>query len=124
MKFDIQLFGGRGVSSSEIHTKKTSFTTAIGTDASGKFERKQIPVNGIAFKYKTINVGIYNKSLQEIDNISTPGRGEAKYVAVVLTDNDVNGSMIATGKTRKEAIQNTKNIIDEKKKETESNRGK
>lgn len=120
IKLDIQMFGGRGSSSSNADTepKSATFTTATrNMDEDGR--REDIEVKGVTFRYKTIDVGVFN-SEQEAYAKNRPylGRaGSSKYVAVVRTNNETNGAMITTGSTRKEAIANAKNIIDERKKQ-------
>lgn len=116
MKLNIQYFGGRGAtSSSDTPPKKATFTTAIyNADRGG---RQNVEVNGVSYRYKGIEVGVYGRTQNESQDIRVPGRGGDNYVAVVLSNNDANGLMIETGKTRKEAIAKANDLIDRRKKE-------
>lgn len=118
MKINIQTFGGRGASSSSnTEPKSATFTTAIyNADMGG---RQDIEVKGVDFKYKSIDVGVFNTTQEAYasNNPSYFGRGTDKYIAVVRTDNEANGTMLTRGKTRKEAIANAKDLIDKRRKD-------
>ena len=117
IKLDIQLFGGRGASSSNINTtpKKATFLTA--TYNADKGARENIKVSGVSYKYKGLEIGIYGKKQNVNEAISTPGRGEDNYVAVIITNDKNNGLMLETGKTRKETTQKVNELIDKRKKD-------
>ena len=117
MKLNIQLFGGRGANSGSRNTtpKKAAFTTAVYNTEKGV--REDIEVNGVAFRHKGIDVGVFNTQQEAYPDTYRPGRGGDKYVAVVRTNNQTNGTMIETGKTQKEAVEKSIKLIDERKKD-------
>ena len=117
MKLNIQLFGGRGAKSSNENGKAKKATFTIATYNIDKGGKDNIKVNGVAYKYKGIDVGIYGKKQNSQSDIRTPGRGEDNYVAVVITNNEANGAMIESGKTKKEAIEKANKLIDKRKKD-------
>ena len=115
MKLNIQLFGNIEVNSGSRNTapKKATFLTAIYNTEKGI--RENVNVSGIIYKYNEIEIGIYGKKQNAKENITTSDGNN--YVAVVLTNNEASGTMIETGKTRKEAIEKTNNLIDKRKKD-------
>lgn len=118
MKLNIQLFGSRGASGSNvIKIKNATFTTAIRTyDENGNRQREDIQVKGVTFKYKTIDIGVFDRTQENYPD-ETVTRGANKYIAVIRTKNETNGLMITTGKTQKEAVQNSMELIDKRKKD-------
>ena len=117
MKLNIQLFGGRGAKSSNENKKEKKGTFTIATYNMSKGGKDNTKVNGVVYKYKGIDVGVYGKKQNSQAEIRTLGRGEDNYVAVVITNNEANGAMIESGKTKKEAIEKANKLIDKRKKD-------
>lgn len=111
MKLNIQFFGGRGANSGNvIKIKKDTFTTATRIDN----KREDIKVQGVSFKYKSIGVGVFNRTQKNYPD-ETRTRGKDKFIAVIRTNNKANGTMLTTGKTQKEAVQKSMKLIDDRK---------
>ena len=120
MELNIQLFGGRGASSGGniIQIKNATFTTAVSAyNESGNRQREDIEVKGVVFRHKGIDVGVFNTQQESYPDAYRPGRGGDKYVAVIRTKDKMNGLMIETGKTQKEAVEKSIKLIDERKKD-------
>lgn len=103
--------GSRGSSSGNvIKIKNDTFTTAISTNG----KREDIKVEGVSYKYKSIGVGVFNRTQKNYPD-ETRTRGADKYIAVIRTKNKTNGTMLTTGKTQKEAVQKSMKLIDDRK---------
>lgn len=100
-----------------VKLHKNVFTTAVKefVDEHDNWKKKDVEVKGYFFTYKGIDVGVFNTNQENYTKYDVYKMCSGEFVAVIICLGEANGLMIASGGTRKEAIEEAIKKIDDYK---------